>query len=259
MKQLTDANPAEIEEFAERHERLTVTCINEFVDLHSKLSGRWIFRGQSNADDEPVPAIDREPARRNRPSDGSARGMQESKALEEFKRQARRYLDHPPQSDWEWIAVARHRGLWTRLLDWTENALAALYFAVEDPDEARDSAVFCFLHRGNPSHSKNPLEQNELAVYYPPHIAPRIAAQSACFTVHPAGMHQRKSSTENILERVWPEPAWWTGLMRTIVIENRHRTQIREQLKGFGIHRATLFPEADGVAALLNMEIRGDE
>jgi hypothetical protein len=52
--------------------------------------------------------------------------------------------------DWEWLFLAQHHGVPTRLLDWSENALMALYFACEpglegpDPDRS-DGDVWVLL------------------------------------------------------------------------------------------------------------------
>lgn len=62
--------------------------------------------------------------------------------ISEFRRIAEIKLSRPP-SDTEhlkWIQVARHYGLPTRLLDWTENALIALYFSCSGADT--DGMVF---------------------------------------------------------------------------------------------------------------------
>ena len=55
--------------------------------------------------------------------------------LADFKRYAEIKLPHAPsQNDQlKWVQLARHYGLPTRLLDWTQNAAIALYFACQNP------------------------------------------------------------------------------------------------------------------------------
>lgn len=55
----------------------------------------------------------------------------ESVMLKRFMQDAQSMLADAPSSPWEWLFLAQHHHVPTRLLDWTENALVALYFACE--------------------------------------------------------------------------------------------------------------------------------
>ena len=49
-----------------------------------------------------------------------------------FKQNALSFLDRPPSNEWEWLLLMQHHSLPTRLLNWTENPLVALYFVVKE-------------------------------------------------------------------------------------------------------------------------------
>jgi hypothetical protein len=174
-------------------------------------------------------------------------------------------------SIWNWLALGQHRGLPTRLLDWTYSPLVALHFATDDPSTFdRDGVVWCV----------NFVEANKLL----PRRLQRILRQEASdtFTVEMlAGFEtlrqfdalarepfvvfleppaiDRRILNQFALFSLMSDPAghfdeWLRAhedLCRRVVIPARLKWELRDQLDQANVNERVLFPGLDGLSRWL--------
>jgi hypothetical protein len=123
-----------------RKEKLNIISINSVETLITELKSNGnipentLFRGQEE-DWDLVPKISRIVFREK------DYRKTELKMLNDFKRFSLPYLKTIPKNDWDWLALAQHHGMATRLLDWTTNPLAALWFTVKKPTNSNKNGV----------------------------------------------------------------------------------------------------------------------
>jgi hypothetical protein len=167
----------------------------------------------------------------------------------------------PSSEDYfDWLFLAQHYGLPTRLLDWSENLLFALYFAVVEKEQKdKDGCIWALwperlnAHFGSTSgfvQIRDPKVVEIAKCAFDPQanceqviiaidgreIDPRMLAQMSRFTLH---------SYHEAME-ILPTSASW---LRRYVIPKEAKSEIRAQLAALGIRRSNLFPDLSNLAA----------
>jgi hypothetical protein len=208
----------------------------ELARLAEALSGAdWIFRGESSARNPLRPGsgrVGRElgATRRARFTEADERA-----ALHRFKNDALPYLAYRPavDRDLEWLAIAQHHGMQTRLLDWTESLLIAAFFAVERAGTSGPGIIYGLKGLPVIEADADPFAVERVSVYRPSHITSRIAPQWGIFTVHPR-------PTEDF--RRHPDVLEWRLPTQSCC------RQIKRVLDSCGINYASIYPDLSGLA-----------
>lgn len=212
------------------------------------------FRGHARSNWTLVPSLARK----------KAHLKAEAALIKRFMQNAVPHLDPPPSHEWEWMFLMQHHRAPTRLLDWTESPLAALYFVVSEKEHYnREGALWCLdpvaLNRdvaninfkftneipafGLDKTMENYLPSRlslEASILKPvgivgPRNTARMVAQLGVFTIN----HGDHTPIENLgsMNHVW---RW--------IVPSTAKKKLFVELKNLGFTALTLFPDLDRVA-----------
>ena len=190
--------------------------------------------------------------------------------LRNFRKYARAEVAES-DSIWNWLALGQHRGLPTRLLDWTYSPLVALHFATEDPDTFdQDGVVWCVnfveankliparlqrILRDEASDTFtvemlagfeslrrfDALARNPFVVFLePPAVDRRILNQFALFSL----MSDPSARFDDWLHDQH-------RLCRKVIVPAEMKWEIRDQLDQANVNERVLFPGLDGLSRWL--------
>lgn len=236
--------------------RTSIENLSEFFAVvHRTLSGqdRFWFRGQRDSAWPLIPSALR--------FDTKDRREVALKLLSDFRRIAEIKLRRPPGPDesLKWLQLAQHYGIPTRLLDWTESALFALYFACRKDiiGEAERDGIVYVLNPANICHIPGKGQMTSLDAHIredliksyfklkaseyssgkptlairPIWNSERLVVQRGTFTLH--GTKQFALDSEEASSLVG------------IPILRENKTRLRIELESIGIDEMALFPELE--------------
>jgi hypothetical protein len=202
---------------------------------------------------------------------GDAYAGLESHLLRNFRKYAHRdSVQH--DTIWNWLSLAKHHGLPTRLLDWSFSPLVAMHFATSniekfDQDGAVYAVRFVQVHELLPDHLRESLneqggdvftasllaevipnledmpglsEQDYVIFFEPPSIDERIVNQFALFSL----MSRAGANLESWLSE-------HTNLYKKVIVPASLKWEIRDKLDQANITERVLFPGLDGLSLWL--------
>lgn len=208
----------------------TIDDVFNIIDEYEKINYTK-FRGQSNFEWGLIPKVGRAPYN----------NMPEEFLFRQWKRRAHSYLSNPNYNKTEWLTIAQHYGLATRLLDWSHNPLVALFFAVNDFSDI-DGAFFVYVSNKFYSEIVDPFKlkvDEDVILYSPITTSNRIANQFGYFTIHKYPEKDMLSSNHS-------------GKLLRYIIPKEIKQSIIFKLHHYGVNNLSIYPDLEGLAKHLN-------
>jgi hypothetical protein len=217
----------------------------ERVSIYDLVGGTLLFRGQSKRGNL-LPGIARKDPAKNTTA-------VEKSMLEDLRKHGLTmipsYVDI--ENDWDMLVLAQHFGMKTRLLDWTSNALAAIWFACSS--RGTDDCYVYTLDADSlmlASLKGSPFSQKKTKVIHPNLSNDRIIAQSGCFTAH---RFSEKSGKFVPLENN-PEVK---KHLTEYVIAGKDKVDFLMTLERCGVSSKSVYPDINGLCQFLNWRAVG--
>ncbi|GGG60540.1 FRG domain-containing protein [Bizionia arctica] len=200
-----------------------------------KKQNNLIFRGQSDKDWLVVPKSGRKGF-----SDKYSNNLSEEQVFKSWKRYAKFHLTKYPENNWDWLAIAQHHGLATRLLDWTKNPLVGAYFACYE-NFKNDGVIYYYVLEDIVDFNEketDPFKMKGFNVFFPSGFASRIINQRGLFTITDKPKMDLKKQLKTKLKE--------------IIIPKAIKEEILQSLDFYGINKMSLFNDLDSLSNYLN-------
>ncbi len=244
---------------------MTINSVQELLEkleeIHKDQPQTIWYRGQASKDWPLMPFYLRLEGKQS-----------ESTLLKRFKQSAAMLIDTSPKESFDWLFLMQHYGVPTRLLDWSESPLVALYFAVEDIEKhgKEDGALWLLKPSELNKHARinnkeedgyiPSFEDEELISYSVESLKgnsriqllpvatiatrnnARIQAQLGVFTIH----HHENIPIEEIGDQ---------SHAIKIVIPSESKERIKMQLSLLGYTKFQLFPELSSIGDIIKGSI----
>jgi hypothetical protein len=253
----------------------TPESLPEYLEIIESLQGGtqpslW-YRGAGRSQYELLPTLYRHP---KAPTPDRLAEL-ERQLLTRFRQRSVPFHNRSLVDDWEALFFMQHYGVPTRLLDWTENPLVALHFALMAaphtvtkrglPSFSNDAAVWvldpvawnqhALRHQSFDGGTLTPGDE-PLKSYKPPaefdnmngaavalygaHNSARIVAQQGVFVIF--------GRNTVPLEKFYASDGFPGNSLVKLVIKRKFVASIRSTMLKHGITEATVFPDLDGLA-----------
>ncbi len=189
----------------------------------------------------------------------------ETTLLSAFKQNASMLTNKQPVNGFDWMFLMQHYGIPTRLLDWSESPLVALYFALKKSDNEFDAVIWALkpteLNKIAKIKNKDEefyipsFEDDEIKGYSIESISstkvelapvaviatrnnPRIQAQMGVFTIH----HNEKVPIEELGDK---------SHVIKYIIKKDSKKNILKQVELLGVTEFQLFPELASINSIM--------
>ena len=244
-------------------------------------SRRPWFRGHAVYEWELVPSLVRL-IRGNHDGNPELRVLarREKYALRRFQQMATAVLSNRViGEEAEWLLLMQHYRMPTRLLDWTESPLVALYFVVGERSHlGEDGALWALdplalnkkiLSLEDDAEALVDIGDDDLQGYMPINFTtkplemgpvaviakrndPRVIAQQGVFTIH-ASLRPMEEYLASALDGA--SSGDW--ILRRYRVPKESKEGLLDELRLLGVEEASLFPDLEHVAAFVKGEVEG--